>query len=35
MIDTLREAKKVEEAGCAPEQAATIVEFSGGRPSGS
>jgi hypothetical protein len=27
MIDTLREAKKLEEAGFAPEQAAAIVEI--------
>jgi hypothetical protein len=33
MIDTLREAKKLEEAGFAPEQAAAIVEIQWKPPS--
>jgi hypothetical protein len=33
MIDTLREAKKLEEAGFAPEQAAAIVEIQWRSPS--
>ena len=33
MIDTLREAKKLEEAGFSPEQAAAIVSFQYKQPS--